>query len=131
MFSSSHPPPSPTDAPILVPSISTDLMPTNSPLLSTPTGTAPASDTNPAPFDPPLRKSSRTQSKPAWHSDYAMTTTLASLPATPTPVSFSYSCFLAHTLQTKDPLHFKHAVIHPQWVAAMNDELNSLELNNT
>lgn len=48
-----------------------------------------------------------------------------------TSVSSAYSCFLTHSLQTKDPMHFRQAVTHPHWVEVMNEELHSLELNHT
>ena len=48
-----------------------------------------------------------------------------------TSVTPGYTYLLAHSLSTIDPVHFKHVVQHPHWVQPMNEELDSLEFNNT
>ncbi|CAO2817500.1 unnamed protein product [Amaranthus hypochondriacus] len=85
----------------------------------------------------PLRRSSRPTSTPSWHVDYAMNTSLPSAgPAhlqsiIPATVSPSYSYYLTKSLDIADPTHFTHVVSKPNWVATMNEELSSLELNDT
>lgn len=86
------------------------------PCPGSPPASAPSVPTAPA----PVRQSSCTYSKPSWHSDYAILTHLSSHsptklhPTVNAPISASYSCFLTHSLHTKDPLHYKHVVTQPQ-----------------
>lgn len=46
-------------------------------------------------------------------------------------VHSNYTCFLASLIVTEDPIHFKEVVKHEHWVKAMNQELETLKLNNT
>ena len=39
------------------------------------------------------------------------------------PTSHSFSYFLTHSLKSTNPVHFKDALKHPEWVATMNDKL--------
>ena len=38
---------------------------------------------------------------------------------------------MSQSLNNKDPIHFKDAIISPNWTAAMNEELSSLEQHHT
>lgn len=70
------------------------------------------------------------------HSDYAMLTQHDSL-ATKidnigvTQVTLEYTCYIAYSLSTRDPIHFKQAIQYPRWAQAMYKELDSFEFNNT
>lgn len=84
------------------------------------------------PAQPVLRKSTRIHNPPSWLGDYVTTnivSTISSLVNTDISPPFHY--FLSTLTSTTDPISFKTAVQKPEWVHAMNQELDALELNNT
>ena len=82
---------------------------------------------------PPVRHSTRPTKKPAWMSSYV--NTLQSFPniaeVVDLPLANNFHCFSATVTSTKDPANFKQAVQHPEWINAMNSELDALEENKT
>lgn len=91
------------------------------------------SDTQPEPTQP-VRRSQRTHRSPTWLTDYH-TSNLA-YPSkintiTHTPVSPTYTCFMTQALKHTEPKSFREAISKGEWVQAMNEELEALELNNT
>ena len=84
----------------------------------------------------PVRKSLRQPKPPSWLNEYQ--TNLAYSPAPekientlnllPSP---RFWCLMSKITKHSACLHFKQAVTNPHWVAAMNEELEALELNDT
>ncbi|KAL2253435.1 UNVERIFIED_CONTAM: Retrovirus-related Pol polyprotein from transposon RE1 [Sesamum indicum] len=76
-------------------------------------------------------RSQRNHSRPAWLSDFVCN--LASHTAAPTITSLSstYMDFVASLSVLQEPRNYKEASSNPQWVAAMDKELQALESNNT
>lgn len=127
----------PTSTPTSSPAVSVNPLPLHAdppPLIS------PAEPPNPTSFPSSAsapRRSSRQVQPPSWHKDYLLVglTNMDSptkvISSTDTQVTPSFSCFMSQSLQSKDPIHFKDAITSPLWTTAMNEELESLEANNT
>lgn len=77
-------------------------------------------------------RSSRTHTQPSWLQDYVtsnLTHQISNLVVT--TVEPKFQCFMTSLTQTHDPTSFKIAVLDTNWVNAMNQELDALELNKT
>ena len=91
--------------------------------------------TQPHPAVPvPVRRSERSHKTPHWLSDYHVSN--LAYPekihkVTNTAVTSSFTCLMAQTLDLTEPRSFKEAVTKKEWVKAMNEELEALEMNNT
>ncbi|KAL8108658.1 hypothetical protein AgCh_024933 [Apium graveolens] len=92
--------------------------------------TSPQNDASP-PEEITLRRSARVSKQPAWLQDYISRPTVNIAAVTDHYVAPEFTCLLAAIAKTPDPLKFSDAVIHPHWQAAMNEELNALEENDT
>lgn len=92
----------------------------------------------------PLRRSTRSHHPPSWMKDYIGTvqtgaTILPSTSLTPSTfpyfispnLSSSYITYLFNILTIHEPTSYTEASSHPEWVQAMQDELNALESNHT
>ena len=93
-------------------------------------------DIEPSSPPPAVRRSDRIHKPPTWLGEYH--TNLAhSNPPKPAqkiftlPTSSTFWCFSANLTKHTDHLYFKQAVKDPNWVTAMNKELDALELNDT
>lgn len=79
-----------------------------------------------------LRKSSRMKKPPTWMIDYTKKLAHTDLPlGVDQEVKPQFSCFLTSLTANNVPTTFKHAVKHPYWIAAMYNELEALERNDT
>lgn len=88
-------------------------------------------DSSPVPLPVP-RKSSRTSSRPAWMQDFVLPSNISSISnLATTVVEPQFHCFMTTLSNTHDPTSFKAAVQYDRWRAAMNAELDALELNDT
>ncbi|KAL8089882.1 hypothetical protein AgCh_039369 [Apium graveolens] len=84
-------------------------------------------------------RSNRDRQQPQWWKDYQFShnpgTTSAKYPmenfVSTAYFSPKHSFFLAQIAQHKEPRTFARAVLDPQWILAMNKELDALESNNT
>lgn len=88
-----------------------------------------SSDESP-PHSPVLRKSTRPHVTPGWLKDFVTPKNPISNFVVTSPTS-SFCCFMTTLQKTNDPISFKEAVQHDNWVSAMNEELEALELNQT
>ncbi|KAL8098650.1 hypothetical protein AgCh_031421 [Apium graveolens] len=80
----------------------------------------------------PPRKSSRAHLPPVWMKDFVTTNNASAISTlVNTDISFLFHCFLSTLTSTSDPVSFKTVVQKPEWIDAMNQELDALELNNT
>lgn len=59
----------------------------------------------------------------------SLTTTIDNIGAT--QVTLEYTCYMAYSLSTREPIHFKQSIQHSRWVQTMYKELDSFEFNNT
>ncbi|KAL0361708.1 UNVERIFIED_CONTAM: Retrovirus-related Pol polyprotein from transposon RE1 [Sesamum radiatum] len=116
-YSASSSPSSPT---------TTQSPPTPAPAPSNPSSVALQSSST---INPPLRKSTRTLTKPQWLNDFVCHTS-SSVPnvyhLTP-----AYAYFIASLSTLQEPRTYKQAAQHQEWVDAMQQEILALEKNHT
>ena len=121
--------------------------PPNSPSASLPTSHDPTQTqdlvdlstlSQPAPPSPPLRQSTRLHKPPAYLSQYHCNTSSAAITNHwCNLVSFSsfpssYKTFLATSSETlQEPSNYTEASSKPEWIEAMNKEIQALVTNNT
>ena len=87
------------------------------------------------PSPPALRRSTRDHTLPSWQSSYVLDTkrTKPSSAANVACVNLSpvFYAFMTELIKDVDPFSYKQVPQQQEWVDAMNDELCSLELNDT
>ncbi|KAL0463233.1 UNVERIFIED_CONTAM: hypothetical protein Slati_0210900 [Sesamum latifolium] len=79
--------------------------------------------------NPPLRKTTRTITKPQWLNDFVCHT--ASSVPTVHHLTPAYACFVASLSTLQEPRTYKQAAQHQEWVDAMQQEILALEKNHT
>nr|GEZ61604.1 hypothetical protein [Tanacetum cinerariifolium]GEZ62660.1 hypothetical protein [Tanacetum cinerariifolium] len=89
----------------------------------------------------PVRKSTRSSTRPAWLQDFVTPAKVNSVITIPTyplfspsdfqNISFSHVAFLANVFVVPQPTSYKQAIQHEGWVKAMEAELAALERNET
>lgn len=86
---------------------------------------------------PNVRHSDRSRARPKWWQDYDVS---SSSTASKYPISNFVSCsaftpeykaFMSKIIPVKEPTSFAKAILDPNWVIAMQKELDALEANNT
>lgn len=77
----------------------------------------------------PLRRSTRTHVQPQWQHDYIVNAAISNVATT--SIDKEFSCFMSTLTSNNDPVFYKDAVQQDCWVAAMNSEIEALELNQT
>lgn len=84
---------------------------------------------------PQLRRTTRVSKPPSWMQSYITkpfpTPSTNVVSVTTHQVAAEFSCFLSTLTTRPDPTCFKQAVQNPDWVRAMNIELEALESNQT
>ncbi|KAL2239868.1 UNVERIFIED_CONTAM: Retrovirus-related Pol polyprotein from transposon RE1 [Sesamum indicum] len=88
--------------------------------------TNPSSDTISTPVIPP-RRSARVSQKPPWLNDFVCQTNSAVLHSK----SVAYTSFVASLSALQEPRSYEEASQYPEWRAAMNEEIQALEKNQT
>lgn len=76
-----------------------------------------------------LRRSSRVSVRPQWQKDYIVNQAISNVAKT--GIDKTFHCFMSALTTKLDPVLYKDAVQQEEWVAAMNSEIDALELNNT
>nr|GEV60494.1 hypothetical protein [Tanacetum cinerariifolium] len=89
----------------------------------------------------PVKKSTRSSTRPAWLQDFVTPAKVNSVITMPTyplfssfdfqNISFSHVAFLANVFAVPQPTSYKQAIQHKGWVKAMEAELAALERNET
>lgn len=121
--------PIPAPSPTLIPSKSCDddLFPQSSENLSNSNN-----DTdNPDQSSVNLRRSTRVSKPPVWLDQFVANSAQKICNTTASAITPKFQCFLSTLTQTSNPIYFKEDVKLPQWVQAMNSELDALEMNKT
>ena len=104
--------------------------------IQAPSPTSPSPSSPPSPPSEPVnlfpvvRRSTRPHLPPKWQNDFITHTSHISN-LTDTEVAPAFNSFMTNLTAVTDPVHFKHAVKSPEWITAMNLELDALERNNT
>ncbi|XP_075079058.1 uncharacterized protein LOC142164669 [Nicotiana tabacum] len=116
---SSHPAPSSIVPPPVITPVSTKA---TSPVIDPP---EPIPEPIPPYATPPLRKSSRTITQPAYLKDYVCSSVTSNLS------SSTISLVLPSEAHMHEPQFYQQAASHPAWQEAMIKEFNALEANQT
>lgn len=100
--------------------------------------------TNLNPDEPVLRRSTRERVPPTWMQDYigsVVSTQLFTPPISITPPTFPYAIspslsqphtnFLFNLIMVREPSSFTETIQYPEWVGAINQELQALSKNDT
>lgn len=76
-----------------------------------------------------MRRFSRAPVQPQWQKDYIVNQAVSNVANT--GVDKAFHCFMSALTTKIDPIFYKDAVQQEEYVAAINSEIDALELNNT